>query len=68
MVSNDLMRGRFQGAAVTSVVASAVLVALFSLLRRQFDKEHEEDQEIVLDLLNEVWKYRSQQMKATPAG
>ena len=67
MVSNDLMRGRFQGAAVTSVVASAVLVALFSLLRRQFDKEHEEDQEMVFDLLDEIWEYRSQQMKSTPA-
>lgn len=67
MFSNDLMRGRFQGAAVTSIVASAVLATLFSFLRRQFDKEHEEDQEMVFDLLDEIWEYRSQQMKSTPA-
>lgn len=65
MVSCDLMKGRFQGAAVTGVVASGVLATLYSFMRRQFEKEHEEDQEMVFDLLDEVWEYRSQQKKSS---
>lgn len=65
MVSCDLMRGRLQGAAVTGIVASLVFGTLYSFMRRQFEKEHEEDQEMVFDLLDEVWEYRSQQMKST---
>ncbi len=63
MKSNDLMMGRFQGAAVTGVVASVVLATLYSFMRRQFEKEHEEDQDMMFDLLDEVWAYRWQQMK-----
>ena len=63
MVSNDLAKGRVQGAAVTGVVASVVFATLYSLVRRQFEKEHEEDQDMVCDLLDDVWEYRSQQSK-----
>ena len=66
MFSNDLMRGRFQGAAVTGIVASIVFSTLYSFMRRQFEKEHEKDQEMVCDLLDEMCEYRSQQMKSTP--
>lgn len=62
---NDLTKGRFQGAAVTGVVASVIFATLYSLVRRQFEKEHKEDQEMMFDLLDEVWEYRSQQKKAS---
>ena len=60
---NELTKGRFQGAAVTGVVASVIFATLYSLVRRQFEKEHEEDQEMMFDLLDEVWEYRAQQKK-----
>lgn len=63
MVSCDLMKGRFQGAAATGIAASLVLGTLYSFMRRQFEKEHKEDQDMVFDLLDEVWEYRSQQKK-----
>lgn len=70
MVTNEgtgLMKGRFQGAAVTGTVAALVFGTLYSFMRRQFEKEHKEDQDMVFDLLDEVWEYRSQQEKPAAA-
>lgn len=49
-----LAQGRFQGAAVTGIIASVSFATLSFFMHRQFRKEHERTQNAMFDLLDDL--------------